>query len=65
LRVVPKTGLKVWLPAANSGVLVLPRVITPAASRRSTMRWSSVGTLSANIGEPKVVRMPFVTIMSL
>ena len=32
----PKTGLKVWLPAANSGVLVLPSVITPAAISLST-----------------------------
>jgi hypothetical protein len=37
LRVVPNTGLNVWLPAANSGVFVLPSVITPAAFRRSTM----------------------------
>src|SRR5438874_4868200 len=36
LRVVPKTALKVWLPAPNSGVLVLPIVMAPTADRRST-----------------------------
>src|SRR5258706_16409265 len=47
LRVGPNTALNVWLPAPNSGVLVLPRVIAPAAPRRSTSRWFSVGTWSA------------------
>ena len=37
LRVAPNTALKVWLPAPNSGVLVLPRVMAPAAESRSTM----------------------------
>src|SRR3954468_6876576 len=36
--VAPKTLLNVWLPAANSGRLVLPRVIAPAADRRWTSR---------------------------
>ena len=47
LRVAPNTLLKVWLPAPNSGVLVLPIVIAPAAPSRSTMTWSSCGTWSA------------------
>ena len=44
LRVAPNTALQVWLPAPNSGVLVLPRVMAPAAVSRSTRRWFSVGT---------------------
>ena len=36
LRVAPKTRLKVCEPAANSGVLVLPMTMAPAARRRST-----------------------------
>ena len=34
--VAPNTLLNVWLPAPNSGVLVLPSRITPAAERRAT-----------------------------
>jgi hypothetical protein len=45
-KVWPKTLLKVLLPAPNSGVLVLPSVMAPAAFRRSTMSASSLGTLS-------------------
>ena len=37
LSVAPKTRLKVCEPAPNSGVLVLPMVIAPAARSRSTM----------------------------
>ena len=33
LSVAPKTGLKVCEPAPNSGVLVLPMVIAPAAAQ--------------------------------
>src|SRR3972149_1525926 len=43
LRVGPKTALNVLAPAPNSGVLVLPRTIAPAARRRSTIRPSSAG----------------------
>src|SRR5574342_810255 len=43
-RVAPKTALKVLPPAPNSGVLVLPTMMAPAAFRRSTMTASSVGT---------------------
>src|SRR5579872_6785484 len=46
LRVAPNTVLKVWDPAPNSGVLVLPRVIAPAACRRSMIRSFSVGIKS-------------------
>src|SRR5260370_20563535 len=65
LRVRPNTSLKVLAPAANSGVLVLPSTMTPAAFRRRTTSASSVGTLSLNSGEPEVVRMPAVGPTSL
>src|SRR5947207_12557874 len=44
LRVTPNTALKVLAPAPNSGVLVLPRTMAPAALSRSTTAASSVGT---------------------
>ncbi|SIK11794.1 Uncharacterised protein [Mycobacteroides abscessus subsp. abscessus] len=62
---VPKTGLKVWEPAANSGTFVFPEVITPARRRRAMMSESASGTRSAMIGEPHVVRMPAVSWVSL
>ena len=43
-RVGPNTRLNVCEPAPNSGTLVLPRVITPAARIRSMTRSSSAGT---------------------
>src|SRR3981189_1614842 len=52
LRVTPNTSLKVLAPAANSGVLVLPSTMAPAAFRRRTTSASSAGTLSLNSGEP-------------
>src|SRR6202049_117836 len=51
-RVTPNTSLKVLAPAANSGVLVLPMTMAPAAFSRRTASASSVGTLSLNNGEP-------------
>src|SRR5690606_18455771 len=65
LRVAPKIGLNVWEPAANSGTLVLPIVIAPAARMRSTTRSSTSGTWSRITGEPNVVRMPAVRWVSL
>src|SRR5699024_8435341 len=65
LRVVPNSGLKVWEPAANSGTLVLPVEITPARCSRSMITALAVGTLSSNRGEPKVVRIPAVGMLSL
>src|SRR5213594_3704757 len=44
LRVAPNTALKVLPPAPNSGVLVLPTTMAPAALRRWTTRSSSSGT---------------------
>src|SRR5215475_13955035 len=55
-RVAPNTVLKVLPPAPNSGVLVLPSTMAPAALRRSTISESSAGTWSSNTFEPQVVR---------
>src|SRR5919109_396137 len=41
LRVGPKISLNVLAPAPNSGVLVLPTTMAPAAFRRSTTSASS------------------------
>src|SRR5262249_60217647 len=65
LRVAPKTGLTVFGPKANSGVLVLPTTIAPAARRRWTTSASSSGTWFSKSLEPCVVRMPFVGVTSL
>ena len=65
LRVVPKTGLNVCDPAANSGTLVLPIVTAPALRIRSTSRRSVSGTWSAKSGEPYVVRQPATSWVSL
>ena len=65
LCVVPKTSLKLWEPAANSGTLFFPVLITPAAVNRATISSSCSGTCSANTGEPEVVRIPAVAWVSL
>src|SRR4051812_20952711 len=65
LYVGPNTGLKVCEPAPNSGVLVFPMVIAPAALWRSTITASVSGKKSLKIGEPNVVRMPLVGVRSL
>ena len=65
MRVTPNTSLKVWPPAANSGMLVLPIVTAPAALIRSTARSSVSGTKSALDREPKVVLIPAVRWLSL
>ena len=46
LSVRPKTSLNVCEPAPNSGVLVLPIVMAPAALMRSTISPSCSGTWS-------------------
>ncbi len=63
--VAPNTVLKVWEPAPNSGVLVFPTVMAPAAFMRETTSASSSGTKSRKSGEPKVVRTPLVNSRSL
>ena len=40
LRVAPHSGLRVKLEYANSGVVVLPTMIAPAARSRSTITLS-------------------------
>ncbi len=65
LRVVPKTVLNVWLPAANSGTFVFPIGTAPARRIRSTTRSSCVGTLSRSSGEPYVVSHPATSWVSL
>src|SRR5262245_45876979 len=45
-RVAPNTTLNVFPPAPNSGELVLPTTMAPAALRRCTKRSSSLGTWS-------------------
>jgi hypothetical protein len=44
LRVTPQSGLSVKLAYANSGVVVLPTMIAPAPSSRSTRRALQSGT---------------------
>ena len=52
-------------PSPNSGTLVLPMMIEPAAFMRSTMMASAAGTKSLKMREPCVVRMPLVAARSL
>ncbi len=52
LRVAPYTSLNVCEPSPNSGVLVLPMKIAPAARIRATPTESACGTCSRKIGEP-------------
>jgi hypothetical protein len=65
LRVTPKTSLNVCEPRPNSGVLVLPTTMQPAAFIRSTISASWSGTWSASSGEPSVLGIPFVSAASL
>ena len=65
LRVAPNTALTVLGPNANSGVLVLPSTMAPAARSRWTTSASSSGTWSSKSLEPWVVRMPAVGVTSL
>ena len=65
LRVVPKTVLKVWEPAANSGTFVRPSGTTPAPRTRCTISSSRFGTWFAKSGEPYVVRQPATSCVSL
>src|SRR5262249_3655809 len=65
LRVAPNSSLTVFAPAANSGVLVLPRMMAPSLRSRATTSASSVGTKSLYRGDAKVVRMPAVGVISL
>src|SRR5437899_9395412 len=65
LRDSPNNGLSVEPRQANSGRLVRPTKIAPAARRPATLGASSVGTNSASRREPDVVRSPAVHRVSL
>jgi hypothetical protein len=57
LRVMPQTGLKVWLPA-NSGTFDLASGIAPLARSVAIVRSSVGARYWAKIGEPQVVNCP-------
>ena len=65
LRVGPNTSLKVCEPRPNSGVLVLPITMAPAALVRWAMSPSSGATKSFMSGLPNVVRRPCALAKSL
>src|SRR2546426_7795876 len=65
LRDSPNSGLSVEPRQANSGRLVRPTKIAPAARRRATLGLSSGGTKSARRRDPEVVRSPAVQWLSL
>ncbi len=65
LRVTPQRGLVVKPAWANSGVVVLPITMAPAAHNRSTIRAERSGTVSPELQEPSVVRWPAVGVRSL
>ena len=60
----PESALSVTPLWANSGVVVFPTRIAPAARSRATTTASSVGTRSAKRTAPIVVRMPAVSSVS-
>ena len=65
LPVAPYTAFRVLAPAPNSGVLVLPAMMPPAARIACTTRSSLSGTFPAKIGLPKVVGSPAASWRSL
>src|SRR4029453_9460843 len=65
LRVVPNPEFSVEEPMANSSMLVLPRITTPASRSRRTTVASYGGTNSSRIFDPAVDRTPLVTSTSL
>jgi hypothetical protein len=65
LPVAPYTALRVFAPAPNSGVLVLPTTIAPAWRTAATMRSSAAGMWSRKIVLPNVVHRPAVSCRSL
>ena len=65
LRVRPKSGASVKPLWPNSGVVVLPTRIAPAAFSRAIATASVRGTLFSSTREPYVVRTPAVSTRSL
>ena len=59
LRQGSLTRFSVVPDCPNSGVLVLPRIMPPAALTRSTTMESMSGTRSRKMAEPRVVVTPF------
>ena len=55
---VPKIGLNVCEPAANSGTLVLPTVTAPAAADPLDQQLVALGDVVGISGDPNVVRQP-------
>ena len=65
LRVAPNTSLKVCDPKPNSGVLVLPIMMQPAARMRAAIRASLPAGVRGVSGEPWLVRKPCTSNKSL
>ena len=61
----PKNGPSVNGLCPNSGVVVLPIRMAPAARARATATASAAGTVSANSAQPCVVATPSVLVRSL
>ena len=58
LRVMPNTSLNVCEPRPNSGTLVLPITMQPAAFMRATITESKSGTKCSSNREPIVIGTP-------
>ena len=65
LRTVPKCGLTLVTPYANSCRLVLPTILQPARRIRATTGASSAAGSRGRIIPPAVVTMPLTSIRSL
>src|SRR3989442_1228760 len=65
LRVMPVSGLSPSAFQPNSGLVVLPSMMPPAAFRRRTNGASASGTRVAKMCEPDIVRTPLVKARSL
>src|ERR671923_168566 len=60
LREMPVNGLSPIAFQPNSGVVVFPTMMAPAALRRRTNGGSTSGTRSAKMKDPDMVRTPLV-----
>ena len=65
LPVVPNRGLEVKPSSVNSGTLVLPSTMAPAARTRATTSSSAAGRQPRSAGLPQVVGMSAVGRLSL
>ena len=64
-KVAPNTSLKVCEPKPNSGVLVLPITMQPAAFMRAAIKPSCAGMKSRHKGDPMWVGKPATCAKSL